>query len=1050
VTLVTRIFILIAFTLLLVAGGEVINGLNLRQNRLEEVRSDTVQLARIAELDMVRILDGTHQLLATLAKLPTGHGWDERACSVLEVTASSDFEYDHITAVDRNGTIQCSSSGAARISAPMAEPELLDRIVATAGFAVGSYGLGLVSGNEVIRVGYPVVDDAGTVIGAVYAGINITWLNTAISQWQLGETASIDITDRNGTVIARHPDPRGVGQPISDSLRPFLSAADTGAAEVKGVEGVVRLYGYVPVNAGPSDGLAVFVGRDRMQIFADINHSIWLNAAVVLMALLLSGILAVIYIRRLLARPFHSLLTVAGRWRDGDWSVRTGAASGIPEFDGLSLAFDGMAAEVSARDRTLRQERDFTTALIDSLPGVFVLIDEQGRYVRWNANLSALTGIPDAQLRGFDAFRFFVERDRGLARTRLSEAFTQGVAHFEGAVIAERGERTIQFSGRRIVSEGQPYVLVVGTDMTEEREAEVRLRASEERFRAVSEAAQDAIIMADQNGKVVYWNRAAERTLGYTVDEAIGRNVHEWLAPQQFREKADAGMRDFAATGRGYALGKTLELAAIRKDGIEIPIEISLASMLLGAEWHAVAILRDITERKRIEVEITRMARHDILTGLANRGVFVEALEATIALARRTGREFAVLYMDLDHFKDVNDTLGHPVGDLLLQSVAERLKAAVRETDTVARFGGDEFALIATNLVEPADAAILADNVLTAVSEPISIQGMELRSGASVGIAVYGADSGDAETLLSHADVALYRAKSEGRGTYRFFTDAMDAEVRTRVMVGAELRNAIVAGQLFLVYQPQVDIDTGRIVGLEALVRWRHPTRGVVSPDQFIPVAERSGLIVALGRWVMREACRQMKEWLDAEIAPPLIAVNLSALQFKRPLELEKDIEAILVETGVPPQRVEFELTESALMDASRQHGDVLLRLRRAGFRIAIDDFGTGYSSLDYLRRFPVDRIKIAQQFMTDLTGASGNAAILQAAIALAHALKLDVVVEGVETAEQLKLVKSWGCHEVQGYYFSKPIRAEESTVLLRKGKIVPLHAAVIIEAATG
>jgi diguanylate cyclase (GGDEF)-like protein len=797
-SIVTRILMLIVLTLLLVAGGELISGLMLRQNRLDELRSDTVQLARIAELDMVRILEGTHQLLATLAKLPMDHGWDARACSVVMATASSDFEYDHLVAVDRNGVRQCGSSAATRIGTPMQDRELFDRIVATEGFSVGSYGIGDVSGNEVIRVGYPVVDDAGTVVGAVYAGINVTWLNTAISQWQLGATASIDITDRNGIIIARHPDPRGVGQPIADNLKPFLSAADPGAAEVSRVGDVVRLYGYVPVRAGPSDGLAVFVGRDQVPIVADINRSIWLNVGVVLIGLLLSGIFALIYVRRFLARPFQSLLTVVGRWRDGDWSVRTGGASGIPEFDRLAAAFDGMAAEVSSR-----------------------------------------------------------------------------------------------------------------------------------------------------------------------------------------------------------------------------------------------------------ELKITWMARYDFLTGLTNRGVFIEALQHEIARAHRDGTSFAVLYLDLDHFKDVNDTLGHPIGDLLLQSVAERLRASVRETDTVSRFGGDEFALIATDLREPADAATLADKVLTAISEPLSIQDTEVRSGASVGIAVYGMESADAETLLSHADMALYRAKSEGRGTYRFFTDAMDTEVRTRFMLGAELRHAVVSDQLFLVYQPQVDVYSGRIVGVEALVRWLHPTRGVVSPGQFIPVAESSGLIVAIGRWVMRESCLQMKEWLNAGVAPPLIAVNLSALQFKTPWELEKDIKAILAETGVPPRKLELELTESVLMDASRGHSDVLLRLRKAGMRIAIDDFGTGYSSLDYLRRFPVDRIKIAQQFIFDLTEESGDA-IVRAAIALAHELKLDVLVEGVETAKQLQRAKSCGGRLVQGYYFSRPVRAEEMTVLLHKGTILPVRPAVILDVAAG
>jgi diguanylate cyclase (GGDEF)-like protein len=802
VSIVTRIFALMALTLplLMVASGVLFSGLQLRQNRLEELRHDTKQLARIAELDMIRILEGAHQLLATLAKLPLDKGWDARACAVVAATANSDFEYDHIATVDSNGARQCTSSGSdvVRIGTLMSDRELFDRIVATAGFSIGAYGFGKVSGNEVLRVGYPILDDTGAVVGAVYAGINLTWLNTAIDQWHLGAKTAIYITDRNGIQIARQPDSRGVGHPIPADLKSFLSAKESGTVEVTDASGAVNLFGYIPVGAGPLDGIAVFVGRDERQIISDINQSIWLNVAAALAGLLLSVISVLFYLRRFLARPFQNLFIVAGRWQKGDWSVRAASASGSPEFDRLAAAFNGMAAEVSSR-----------------------------------------------------------------------------------------------------------------------------------------------------------------------------------------------------------------------------------------------------------ELKISWMARHDVLTGLANRTVFAEALQREIARAHRDGTNFAVLYLDLDHFKDINDTLGHPIGDLLLQSVAERLRASVRDTDTVARFGGDEFALIATELKQPGDAATLAEKVLAIMSEPVSLRDMEVRSGATIGIAVYGSESADAEALLSHADIALYRAKSEGRGTYRFFTETMDVEVRTEFMLGTELRDAIASNQFYLVYQPQVEIHTRRITGVEALVRWRHPTRGIVSPGQFIPIAEKSGLIVALGRWVMQESCRQMKEWLDAGVAPSLIGVNLSARQFKAPHELENDIAAILQETGVPPQKVELELTESVLMDASREHGDVLLGLRRAGFRIAIDDFGTGYSSLDYLRRYPVDRIKIAQQFMIDPAEGSSDA-ILRAAIALARELKLEVIVEGVETAKQLQRVKSCGGRDVQGYYFSKPVGADAMTALLRKGSFPPVLPAVLLEALAG
>ena len=497
---------------------------------------------------------------------------------------------------------------------------------------------------------------------------------------------------------------------------------------------------------------------------------------------------------------------------------------------------------------------------------------------------------------------------------------------------------------------------------------------------------------------------------------------------------------DHAKALRGEVPTAVFEVRFLRADGkyrwFEVHRKLILEKdgKLKGLEGE----LTDITERRRVAELLSHTARHDFLTGLFNRSVFVEELKRTIASAHRDGKSFAVLYLDLDHFKDVNDTLGHPVGDSLLQAVAERLQAAIRETDIVARFGGDEFGLINTDIGEPTDAVVLADKVLRVLGEPFSILGGEVRSGASIGIAVYGPGAPDAETLLSQADVALYRAKAEGRGTYRFFTDAMDREVRSRVTLSSELSKAITSDQLFLMYQPQINTETRDIIGLEALVRWHHPTRGVLSPGEFVPIAEKSGLIVALGQWVLHEACRQMKEWRDAGTAPPLIAVNVSALQFKTSFKLENEIKAILAETALSPGLLELELTETSFMEVSSDHGDALRRLHDTGLRLAIDDFGTGYSSLEYLGRLPVDRIKIAQTFMLNLTARPINGTIVKTAISMAHELGLDAIVEGVETAEQVELIRSWGGHKVQGFYFSKPMRAGDVAALLRAGKISP------------
>lgn len=691
--------------------------------------------------------------------------------------------------------------------------------------------------------------------------------------------------------------------------------------------------------------------------------------------------------------------------------------------------------DISERKRieeALARERDFSAALIDSLPGLFLLMDEQAHLLRWNRNAPDVLGVADRQLLWRDALSFVADADRALVKERVLAAFREGTADFEVGVKTATGQvRTFHFNSTRVGIPANRYLVALGIDTTAEREATIRVRASEERLRAVSETAQDAIVMADARGQICFWNPAAERMLGYPAEEATDGNIGDWL------KSADGNTA--LAIGEAIELPqKVVELVAVRRDGTRMPVEVSFAGVRLADVWHAVAVLRDISERKRSEEQISRMARSDLLTGLANRSVFVEALRREIARTRRGGTNFAVLYLDLDHFKDVNDTLGHVVGDMLLQKVSERLKQIVREADMVARFGGDEFAIIQSGIVSPQDAATLAEKLVKAMAEPFSIAGNDIRIGTSVGIAVHDADSSDPEILLSHADVALYRAKSEGRGTYRYFTEAMDAEVRARVTVSGELRTAIAFGQLFLEYQPQVDVHSGRIVGIEALVRWRHPVRGTVLPGEFIPIAEHTGLIVSLGHWVLREACRQMKAWLDEGLAVPVMAVNVSALQFKAPRELERDIAATLEDTGLPADRIELELTESVLMEASLEHNDMLLRLRQAGHRIAIDDFGTGYSSLDYLRRFPLDRIKIAQNFTANLTERSSNAAIVKAAIGLARELSLVVVVEGVETRRQLDLIKSWGAHQVQGYLFSKPLPAREIEPLLRAGAIHP------------
>jgi diguanylate cyclase len=408
-----------------------------------------------------------------------------------------------------------------------------------------------------------------------------------------------------------------------------------------------------------------------------------------------------------------------------------------------------------------------------------------------------------------------------------------------------------------------------------------------------------------------------------------------------------------------------------------------------------------------------------------------------------------VLYFDLDDFKDVNDTLGHASGDELLRQVAERLVGAVRHTDVVGRLGGDEFAVLQSHSAEPIATGALAARICAAAAEPYVIGHNVVRVSASIGISLYAGDIAGAEAMLMQADLALYRAKEDGRNCYRFHSADLDRHVRERVILAEELRAGVERGQFELHYQPQVELESGRIVGLEALLRWNHPERGLIAPAVFIPVAERTATIVALGNWAFDAACRQLKQWQERGIAPPLLAVNFSALQFKGSGDLDREIAATLARWNVAPTSIEVELTESVLMEVSEQHAGTLERLRRLGVRVAIDDFGTGYSSLNYLAAYPINRLKIAQELVFGVDVDERHATVVRAAVRLAHELDIEAIAEGVESEAQAEFLAAAGCHLAQGYYFSRPVDAERATELLSRGHVVPRRKPLrMVEAA--
>ncbi len=570
----------------------------------------------------------------------------------------------------------------------------------------------------------------------------------------------------------------------------------------------------------------------------------------------------------------------------------------------------------------------------------------------------------------------------------------------------------------------------------ERKAGEEALFMEQERAQVTLNSIGDAVLSTDIAGNVTYLNVVAEGMTGWSRKEAIGRPLAEvfQIVDGITREPAHNPMAQ--AVKQNQTVGLTANCILIRRDGSESAIEDSAAPIhdRRGRVTGAVIVFHDVSAARAITQKMAHLAQHDFLTDLPNRMLLSDRVASAIALARRHGKKRALLFLDLDGFKHINDSLGHPTGDKLLQSVAKRLVTCVRGSDTVSRQGGDEFVVLLSEVEHARDVARSAEKMLLAVAAPYSIAGKDLHITASIGISVYPDDGGDAETLIKSADTAMYHAKDKGRNNYQFFTEDMNVRAVERQFLEGNLRRALERREFVLHYQPKINLETGAITGVEALIRWRHPQRGLIPPALFVPIAEDCGVIVSIGQWVLREACRQAQAWIDAGLPPLPVAVNISAVEFQSKNFLE-GVRAILRETRLNPRYLELELTESVLMQNAGSTAPALIALKTLGVRLAIDDFGTGYSSLSYLRQFPIDTLKIDQSFVREITAGSLDDTIVGAVISMGKTLKQRVVAEGVETGEQLAFLQRQHCGEGQGFHFSPPVSAEELVTLLKTGK---------------
>jgi diguanylate cyclase (GGDEF)-like protein len=681
-------------------------------------------------------------------------------------------------------------------------------------------------------------------------------------------------------------------------------------------------------------------------------------------------------------------------------------------------------------EQQAQQANDYLRGVIEAMPAGLIIYDSEDRYVLCNKRFEAMyPRTADVRVAGMS---FEAILRAGLARGVYDEALGREEAWIAERLAAHRQPGSVyeqkHANGRwlRIEDSHTPNGGHIGLriDVTEQKQREEQLRLENLKLDAALQNMSQGLVMFDRDGNLIVCNQKYVEL--YQLPPALSR---PGVSHKEILEhRIGTGV---VAESNSVRFVKDRTAVGVPKSPAETVLELADGRTLLVAlrplqngGW--VSTHEDITSRREAEAQIAHMAHHDALTNLPNRTLLRERLEDALAHVHRGG-QIAVLYLDLDHFKSINDTLGHGVGDELLKAVAQRLKGCIGEQDTIARLGGDEFAVVQTGIGSPSDVANLAARMRDALIQPYDLEGHQVPADVSIGISIAPDDTSDADQLLKNADMALYRSKADGRGTFRFFEPQMDERVKARRTLELDLRNAIVHGEFELYYQPLLNLERHEISACETLLRWHHPTRGMVPPVEFIPVAEETGLINQIGEWVLRQACVEAASW-PPDIA---LAVNLSPVQFKNQ-NLAQLVVSALAHSGLPAQRLELEITEAVLLQNNEATLATLHRLRELGVRVAMDDFGTGYSSLSYLRSFPFDKIKIDRSFICDIADKDESGAIVQAVTSLASRLNMATTAEGVETEAQLQIVERLGCTEMQGYLYSRPVPAAKLAGLLR------------------
>jgi diguanylate cyclase (GGDEF)-like protein/PAS domain S-box-containing protein len=1066
------------------------------RQRAAAVKSTAHTLAEIASADVERVLQSNRDILVQMSKRPLIRKVDARHCDQVLWDFRQLFPKSaNMTVVDMHGTAICSAvpqPGGKPVS--VAEAAWFRKSLDEDGFAVGAPFFGPITGRWVTVLTYPIRDDRRNKTGFLGLPLDLALYEPNLSRAPLIPGSTVGIITADGTFVWRNLDTeKWVGKNLGDSetIRKIL-AVKHGEIEGMGIDSVPRFYAVTPIKGMD---WYVYVGIPTSAVYSPLNEALRRNVMLGLLSLLL--ILGFAWrIARRISRPIGALAAASRAVREGRHEVRAELA-GPPEIREVAQEFNEMLDVRWRADIALQEsEADLSEAMRIARLGSWEYAVASDEFIL-NDQYYALHRTTAAQMSGYrmhsaDFARRLIHPDDA---QQVGELILQALHASDPNFVAQTAARIKCADGEirwvvvrnKIEKNAQGATTrLIGTmqDITESKHAEqtqLRLNralkllsdcnmalvhATDER-QLLSEICR---LVVEQGGYRMVWvgyaEHDAEKTVRPVAQHGNDRNYLEsikisWADNEQGRGPTGTAIRtgaadinqDYlsnprtapwreAALAHGYRSSIALPLISSKRALGALTIysadadafsqeEVTLLEELANDLAYGIETLRTRVEHGAAEKQLEFLAHHDVLTGLPNRLLLRDRFDQAMAQADRAHSGVAVLFLDLDNFKQVNDTLGHNYGDKLLVRVVERLRACLRETDTISRQGGDEFVVLLPNLRDLAVIGNIAHHIIDAFAQPFEIENYSINTTFSIGICLYPDDGSEFGTLLKNADTALYQAKDSGRDTYRFFSEKMNLDAQEQLHLQGQLRNALKHQEFLLHYQPQIDIANGRIVGAEALVRWQHPELGLIAPGKFIPLAERSGLVIPMGEWVLNEACRQAQQW-RANGSPLVMAVNLSALQFRRGNLLETVSNALKL-SGLPAELLELELTESILLHDIDVAIKTLHSLKELGVKLSIDDFGTGYSSLSYLKRLAVNKLKVDQSFVRDLAEDADSAAIVRAIIQLGHTLQLTVIAEGVENDAQLAFLRNYGCDEVQGYLFSRPVPANEFAKLFEK-----------------